>query len=320
VSGLTLTVPQRIEAHRDAFPDRAGHGGGFQLGRTAHGDEALYGVVMGGQDYRNKSKLYGAYPPSYLPTVFSLFPDAQRILHLFSGSLTAEQVATAWPLKPGAPFPSGLKREPAQPVQLRFDNGRHPIAEAARPDVIGDAEKLEGEMQRWSDLFLAKSNLESGPKVQMDLIVADPAYAVSDQRRYWFESMVALGDCPRCHWPLVRHRRKFYKSMGEGRLLCDKRALVHDGSTALTFSEISQDKLECRHQNYVRFKPLNKKKVLAECAKVLAPGGFLVWLDCKLPAWKGRATGGPWIYRGGFALIRSQGHRIRFATLLERAP
>lgn len=50
----------------------------------------MYGVWEFGNDYRNKTTYYGAYPPSYLDRIMSLFPDAKqhrRILHLFSGSL-----------------------------------------------------------------------------------------------------------------------------------------------------------------------------------------------------------------------------------------
>lgn len=42
-----------------------------------------------GQDYRNKSPLYGAYPPRYIERVRALFPRVpeNRILHVFSGSV-----------------------------------------------------------------------------------------------------------------------------------------------------------------------------------------------------------------------------------------
>jgi len=50
-------------------------------------DRWLYGVWMIGNDYRNKTTFYGAYPARYLDRVMSMFPDAQDILHLFSGSL-----------------------------------------------------------------------------------------------------------------------------------------------------------------------------------------------------------------------------------------
>lgn len=42
---------------------------------------------MIGNDYRNKTTYYGAYPAKYLDRVMSMFPDTKDILHLFSGSL-----------------------------------------------------------------------------------------------------------------------------------------------------------------------------------------------------------------------------------------
>lgn len=52
-------------------------------------DDRLYGMWILGQDYRNKTPYYGAYPPNFLDRIFSIFPDAEdeETLHLFSGSL-----------------------------------------------------------------------------------------------------------------------------------------------------------------------------------------------------------------------------------------
>lgn len=50
-------------------------------------DERLYGIWVLGQDYRSKSKYHGSHPPNYLERANALFPDAERVLHLFSGSL-----------------------------------------------------------------------------------------------------------------------------------------------------------------------------------------------------------------------------------------
>lgn len=50
--------------------------------------DVLYAVWVIGNDYRNRSALYGAYPAGYLQRVAALFPDAgDDILHAFSGSL-----------------------------------------------------------------------------------------------------------------------------------------------------------------------------------------------------------------------------------------
>jgi len=44
-----------------------------------------------GNNYKG-SGYYGAYPHGYVKRVYSMFPDSQRILHLFSGSLTDKDV------------------------------------------------------------------------------------------------------------------------------------------------------------------------------------------------------------------------------------
>jgi len=46
----------------------------------------LDGIWVLGNNYKG-SGYFGAYPPNYLTRITALFPDAERILHLFSGSL-----------------------------------------------------------------------------------------------------------------------------------------------------------------------------------------------------------------------------------------
>jgi len=50
-------------------------------------DRWLDSMWVLGNNYRNQTRYYGAYPPGYLKRVHSLFPDAERTLHLFSGSM-----------------------------------------------------------------------------------------------------------------------------------------------------------------------------------------------------------------------------------------
>jgi hypothetical protein len=45
----------------------------------------IYGVWIMGNDYRVKTGYYGGYPATYLRRVKSLFPEKQRVLHVFSG-------------------------------------------------------------------------------------------------------------------------------------------------------------------------------------------------------------------------------------------
>jgi len=47
----------------------------------------LYGHWMEGNFYKRAVDYYGAYPPSFLRRVYSLFPRRGRVLHLFSGAV-----------------------------------------------------------------------------------------------------------------------------------------------------------------------------------------------------------------------------------------
>jgi hypothetical protein len=48
-------------------------------------DGRVVGTWIMGNDYRVKSTYYGGYPAGYLRRVKALFPDKNRVLHLFSG-------------------------------------------------------------------------------------------------------------------------------------------------------------------------------------------------------------------------------------------
>lgn len=75
----------------------------------------IYGIWIIGNDYRSKKKYYGEYPPTYLNRVHALFPDAKKVLHLFSGVVE-----------------KGLWEN-----EITFD-----INESLKPDVVGDAHNL----------------------------------------------------------------------------------------------------------------------------------------------------------------------------------
>lgn len=104
-----LTMADRAVLYRDSV-----YGKKFPAS-TLHpepGDGRVYGWWMIGNDYRNKSKLYGAYPRGLLDRLMAMYPDAERVLHVFSGSL------------PPGPY-------------VRFDLSKDRIA-----DVYGDAQEL----------------------------------------------------------------------------------------------------------------------------------------------------------------------------------
>jgi len=292
-----LALRDRVAAFHAAFPQVEAHGGGLVCKPDATGGyDRVQGVWLGGQDYRNASGLYGSYPPYFLPRIFAMFPDAQRVLHLFSGSLTKEQVEDAR-ARMAAQLEPKIRQglffrdfnapaiSPPSVLQLRFDNGRHPAAKAAKPDVIGDAEKL-GEIL---------STL-----VRVDLIIADPPYRLADQRRYWRESMHAIEDrCGICNQHAALHRAVYSKTSKEGRLMKDFDGFAH----------------EFRADGYVRFRPLKKKVVIEQCAQVLRPGGHLVWLD---ESWPMHNKETQFRTVGVIAIVRSTNHRVRAAFILER--
>lgn len=107
-----LTLAERAELYHKAFPD-------FPPLRVD--SRWIDGMWVLGNNYRG-SGYYGAYPPQYLRRVMGLFPDAERVLHLFSGSL-----------------PPGN--------YLRFD--------VKGGDVTGDAEQLSTHFHECFDLILA---------------------------------------------------------------------------------------------------------------------------------------------------------------------
>ena len=59
---------------------------------------------------------------------------------------------------------------------------------------------------------------------------------------------------------------------------------------------------------------INKPRVVRECARVAAPGGFLAWLDTSLPIYSGEV----WRHFGMICVQRSAGHRTRLCSLFER--
>jgi SAM-dependent methyltransferase len=159
-----------------------------------------------GNNYRG-SGYYGAYPPAYVPRIYSMFPESQWILHLFSGSLTRENVA----------------KNSAEVRRLDLNS-------QFCPDYVRDAED--------TDL----------PDQKFDLIMADPPYSHEDAEHY-------------------------------GKPLC------------------------------------NRNKVLAECHRILAPDGYLVWLDQSQPMYSKTC----WQWVGVVSVLRSTNHRVRAAFFFQPA-
>lgn len=90
-------------------------------------DGRVVGTWIMGNDYRVKSGLYGGYPAGYLRRVKALFPDKQRVLHLFSGKVD-------------------ISAFPGDTVDLNAD---------LNPTYIDDAQRLEKVPLEQYDLVLA---------------------------------------------------------------------------------------------------------------------------------------------------------------------
>lgn len=58
---------------------------GFPEALFIGADGRVVGTWIMGNDYRVQSLYYGGYPAGYLRRIKSLFPDKNRVLHLFSG-------------------------------------------------------------------------------------------------------------------------------------------------------------------------------------------------------------------------------------------
>ena len=92
------------------------------------GDKRIVGTWIMGNNYKVASGLYGGYPHGYLRRVRALFPEKERVLHLFSGQVD-------------------LSILPGHTVDCNSDNNN--------PDFIDDAQTLYYVPIEDYDLFLA---------------------------------------------------------------------------------------------------------------------------------------------------------------------
>jgi hypothetical protein len=98
-------IIELAETYNKAFPQ-------FPDSHLIPSERWLRGVWTLGNDYRNATSLYGAYPPAYLRRIDALLPPERR-LHAFSGSL------------------------PALPGSVRVD-----LVSSRGPDIAADVTKL----------------------------------------------------------------------------------------------------------------------------------------------------------------------------------
>lgn len=137
-----MTLAQRAEAFAAAFPKwPASH---LRI-VTEQKRDVLYGIWVIGNDYRNRTSLYGSYPAGYLGRVMSLFGDAgDDVLHAFSGSL------------PPGPYSRLDLHDRCGVPDLRFH---------------------QGDVCRAAEIFAER-------KRPFRLVVADPPYSSEDAKRY----------------------------------------------------------------------------------------------------------------------------------------
>ena len=83
-----MTIADRIEAYARSLLGRRFPASRLMLVRE-QGRDVAYGRWVLGADYRNKTTYYGAFPPTFLDRLMTLFPDVDLadVLHVFSGSL-----------------------------------------------------------------------------------------------------------------------------------------------------------------------------------------------------------------------------------------
>lgn len=76
---MGMTLQDRIDNYHKVT--------GFPQSLWLGGDGRVAGIWIMGNTYKVKSQFYGGYPHGYLKRVQALFPDKQKVLHLFSGKV-----------------------------------------------------------------------------------------------------------------------------------------------------------------------------------------------------------------------------------------
>lgn len=123
--------------------------------------DVLYATWVLGNDYRNKTKYYGAYPPGYLARIDALFPDVCHETNQIAPTPDAQ-----WPVL--HMFAGSLPPGPYLRVDTRFDQDAHVM-----PDLRGSVYNisyLRGGSEACNWLF--------------SLVLADPPYSAADADQY----------------------------------------------------------------------------------------------------------------------------------------
>lgn len=79
-----ITIQDRALFYNEAFPQ-------YPDSHFKISDRWISATWITGNNYKG-SGYYGSYPPGYIKRVYSMYPNSERILHLFSGSLVGENI------------------------------------------------------------------------------------------------------------------------------------------------------------------------------------------------------------------------------------
>lgn len=124
------------------------------------GREVLYATWLIGNDYRNKTKFYGSYPPGYLARVMALFPDAE-------GGPDCPR------FDPDCQSRDGECHDGCEPAVLHAFSGSLPIGPYVRLDVRQPAE-----------LRCSVYDVADVADHPFSLVLADPPYSSADAVKY----------------------------------------------------------------------------------------------------------------------------------------
>lgn len=125
-------------------------------------DGRVVGTWIMGNDYRVQSGYYGGYPAGYLRRIKALFPDKQRVLHIFSGRVDRSVL-------PGDTVDVNPALEPtylddAQTLE-RVPLEQYDLVLADPPYSIEDAERYQTSMVKRNLVMRALQRLRPGAHV-----------------------------------------------------------------------------------------------------------------------------------------------------------
>ena len=165
---------------------------GFPRSLFVAEDGRVVGTWIMGNNYRVKSAYYGGYPAGYLRRVKALFPDKQKVLHLFSGmvdvsAFPGDRVDINPALKPT--YVDDAQSLLNVPLEL------YDLVLADPPYSIEDAERYQTTMIKRNKVMKALERLPAGAHVVwLDQVL--PMY-----RKSCFDQEAVIG-----MWKSTNHR------------------------------------------------------------------------------------------------------------------